>query len=84
MRSLNWLVPRARVMFSGGNDITGSLDKRCEAGEPVVITSEAHDCHSALPRALARASKSLRHPWQQEQNALGKHRTLNRKTEPHV
>lgn len=90
MRSLSWLVLRARVKFSGGNDTPGGLDKRCEvelvteAGEPVVITSVARDWHSALQRALARASKSLRHRWQQEQNALGKYRTLHRKTGLHA
>jgi hypothetical protein len=90
MRSLSWLVLRARVKFSGGNETTGSLDKRCEvelvteAGDPVVITSVARDWHSALQRALARASKSLRHRWQQEQNALGKRRMGQRRAGVHA
>ena len=90
MRSLSWLVLRARVKFSGGNDTTGTLDKRCEVelvtevGEPVIVTSVARDWHSALQRALARASKSLRHRWQQEQNTLGKRRMVARRAGVHA
>lgn len=75
MRSMGWLVLRARVKLSGGGDLPGGIDKRCqvelttEGGEPVVITSMARDWQSALHSALARASKSLLHRWQQEHGA---------------
>ena len=75
LRSMGWLVLRAKVKLSGGDEPHGGLDKRCEVelttdgGEPVVITSLARDWQSALHSALARASKSLLYRWQHEHGA---------------
>lgn len=73
MRSLSWLVLRARVKLAAvDGTLPGSIDKRCEVelitedGAPVVVTSLARDFHSAMQSALARASRSLLHRWQQE------------------
>ncbi|MES2414641.1 MAG: HPF/RaiA family ribosome-associated protein [Pseudomonadota bacterium] len=73
MRSLSWLVLRAKVKLTAVEDTPpGSIDKRCEVelitgdGPPVVVTSLARDFHSAMQSALARASRSLLHRWQQE------------------
>ena len=72
MRSLSWLVARARVRLSAAGGSPGSIDKRCEveltteAGERIVVTSMARDWHSAMQSALGRASRSMLHRWQQE------------------
>ena len=78
MRSLSWLVLRAKVKLSAVADTPpGSIDKRCEVelitedGKPVVVTSLARDFHSAMQSALARASRSLLHRWQQEHTVGG-------------
>lgn len=74
MRSLKWLVSSARVRLT--QDRTrGDIDKRCEVelttetGDHVVVASLARDWHSALHSALGRASRSLLHRWQKEQEA---------------
>jgi hypothetical protein len=74
MRSLSWLVLRAKVKLTAVDDTPpGSIDKRCEVelitedGTPVVVTSLARDFQSAMHSALARASRSLLHRWQQQQ-----------------
>lgn len=78
MRSLSWLVLRAKVKLTAVDGTPpGSMDKRCEVelitedGAPVVVTSLARDFHSAMQSALARASRSLLHRWQQEHARAG-------------
>lgn len=78
MRSLSWLVLRAKVKLTEVDGTPpGSIDKRCEVelmtgeGSPVVVTSLARDFHSAMQSALARASRSLLHRWQQEHTHAG-------------
>ncbi len=78
MRSLSWLVLGAKVKLTAiDGTLPGSIDKRCEVeliteeGAPVVVTSLARDFHSAMQSALARASRSLLHRWQQEQARAG-------------
>ncbi len=78
MRSLSWLVLRAKVKLTAVDGTQpGSIDKRCEVeliteeGAPVVVTSLARDFHSAMQSALARASRSLLHRWQQEHGHSG-------------
>jgi ribosome-associated translation inhibitor RaiA len=69
MRRMTWLVPRARVQLSDVNGPRGGIDKRCQVelktdhGGTVVITAMAHDWHSALDAALARASRVLVRMW---------------------
>ena len=91
MRSVSWLVLRAKVRLSGAGGDTdpfggishaGRIDKRCEVelttetGESIVVASLARDWNSALHSALSRASKSLLHRWQAQQGLLAQRRLV--------
>ncbi len=75
MRRMTWLVPKATVELSDINGPGGGVDKRClvelktERAGTVVVTSIAHDWHSALDNALTSAMGALRASGQERPQA---------------
>ena len=76
LRRLTALLPRVRVQLSDVNGPRGGVDKRCqvelstEAAGTVVIVSLAPDWHTALNRALRRATCVLTRSLQRNQKPV--------------